>query len=157
MGSVSVILLDTALTQMGLRSTGRVLGAAFSCLPLSFFPILFLLNHSESFTPKNVLHLVWIGRKSQFTNWGRPPLLGNSRKKTLSNVQKGPLSPSADARNTKCRSIQKSRNGRRNKNEEVFGGQGQFLIPSLFFNYSQPCFCVSTFEECQQSAALFEG
>ena len=33
------------------------------------------------------------------------------------------------------------------------GGQFLFLFPSLFFNYSQPCFCVSTFEECQQSAA----
>ena len=33
------------------------------------------------------------------------------------------------------------------------GGEFLFLFPSLFFNYSQPCFCVSTFEECQQSAA----
>ena len=42
MGLVSVILLaTTAPTQMGLRSIGRVLGAAFSCQPLSFFPILF--------------------------------------------------------------------------------------------------------------------
>ena len=36
---------------------------------------------------------------------------------------------------------------------ELRGGQFLFLFPSLFFNYSQPCFCVSTFEECQQSAA----